>query len=496
MTRRVVPAVAVVALLLAGLPAPAGATYHASYTFGTGVGTGDGQFGAGPGAVAEDAAGNVYATDPQNNRVEKFSSTGDFEAKWGSAGAGNGQLSNPRGIDVDRFGVVYVADTGNNRIETFGPQGSFIGIVGGAGELSSPEDVAVDDTDAVFAADTAHNRVAKLDGSGHFVEFGTTPLNHPDGVAVDPGGNVYVGDRDNNRLAKLGPGGALVAPIGGLATPGGVAVDGDGNVLVADRGNDRIEKFTAAGTAFPPSVTGVTAARDVVLGADGDVVAAFATGLEHIDAVAPVTTIDSAPSGLIEDPSADFTFHASIASSTFQCRMAGSGDDFAPCTSPFTATGLAAGLNRFEVRAIDPQGIRERSPASAEFSVDGAQGPPGFDGFDGLPGLDGERGPRGHRGKAGGLIVKMRKPKALRAGATLHVGLDPSVALQRVRVELRLSSSKGVVVAEGARKRLAAGKTTAVRLRVVRSAAAGRLVIVVHARTAGGKAVLVAKRLR
>jgi hypothetical protein len=201
---------------------------------------------------------------------------------------------------------------------------------------------------------------------------------------------------------------------------------------------------------------------------------------------------------MIDDASPSFTFSSPVAGATFECRLAGSGDDWARCTSPFTASDLAPGLNRFEVRAVDTAGIRDRSPATAEFSEGGADGPPGFDGLDGLdglPGLDGERGPRGRRGKAGGLIVKLRKPKALRAGATLHVGLDPSVALQRVRVELRLGSSHGTVVADGARKRLVAGKTTVVRLRVVRATSAKKLALVVHGRTASGKAVLLAKRL-
>lgn len=37
-------------------------------------------------------------------------------------GDGNGQFSEPEGIDVDNSGHVYVADIGNNRVQVFGEE--------------------------------------------------------------------------------------------------------------------------------------------------------------------------------------------------------------------------------------------------------------------------------------------------------------------------------------------------------------------------------------
>jgi sugar lactone lactonase YvrE len=462
MIRRVARAAAAAALLLGALSASAGAEYRVGYTFG-----------AAAGGVAEDAAGNVYAT--VGDEVEKFSPTGDPVNRWTATG-GNG-------IAVDRLGRVYVAEPGRDRIERFGPQGTLLGSLGIG--LDGPEGVAVDDAGDVFIADTGHGRIVRLDADGAATTFAARTSPH--GLAVDRAGDVYVADAAG--IEKLSPAGALLATVGpGAAT--GVAVDADGDVYAAVAG--AVVKLAPGGTTL--ATLAAAGARDVALDPDGSVIAAATDGLTRFVAVAPVTSITSAPSGLIEDTTATFSFSASIARSRFECRMAG--DDFAPCASPFPAIGLAAGLNRFEVRAIDPQGIRERSPAVAEFSVDGAQGPPGFDGFDGLDGLDGERGPRGRRGPRGGLIVKASKPKALSAGAKFRVGLNPSEALRRVRVELRLGSSRGSVVANGTRPRLAAGRSTIVRLRIVRATTATKLVIVVHGRTARGQAVLLAKALR
>jgi DNA-binding beta-propeller fold protein YncE len=102
--------------------------FHADGTFvskwgrngGDGTaGTGDGEFNR-PKGVAVDAAGNVFVTDSDNHRVQKFTADGTFLTKWGSEGTGDGQFRNPRGIAVDAAGNVYVADQLNNRIQKFG----------------------------------------------------------------------------------------------------------------------------------------------------------------------------------------------------------------------------------------------------------------------------------------------------------------------------------------------------------------------------------------
>ncbi len=101
-----------------------------------------------PASIALDSSGNVYVTDTNNNRIEKFSGDGKFLAKWGSEGTGEGQFNGPRGIAVDSMGNVYVTDTGNGRVEKFTCAGNFIAQFGsqgvGDGKFDSPSGVAVD----------------------------------------------------------------------------------------------------------------------------------------------------------------------------------------------------------------------------------------------------------------------------------------------------------------------------------------------------------------
>ena len=61
--------------------AQAGATYKVAGTFGK-EGTGNGQFSTGVTGLAVDAAGNVYVSDGNLNRIQAFSAKGAFLRKY------------------------------------------------------------------------------------------------------------------------------------------------------------------------------------------------------------------------------------------------------------------------------------------------------------------------------------------------------------------------------------------------------------------------------
>ena len=54
-----------------------------------------------PHSMAFDSEGNIYVTDVNNHRIQKFTSDGEFITKWGTEGNGDGEFSSPEGIDVD-----------------------------------------------------------------------------------------------------------------------------------------------------------------------------------------------------------------------------------------------------------------------------------------------------------------------------------------------------------------------------------------------------------
>jgi hypothetical protein len=91
-----------------------------------------------------------------------------------------------------------------------------------------------------------------------------------------------------------------------------------------------------------------------------------------IDATAPTSSIDSGPSGLINNANASFAFSGSDTGgsgvASFQCSRDGA--PFVACTSPQAYSGLADGSHTLEVRATDQAGNVDQSPAGRSWSVD------------------------------------------------------------------------------------------------------------------------------
>jgi hypothetical protein len=99
-----------------------------------------------------------------------------------------------------------------------------------------------------------------------------------------------------------------------------------------------------------------------------------------VDNTAPDTVIDTGPNGTVGSSSATFTFHANQGGSTFACRL--DGGSFSGCSSPATYTALANGSHTFDVKATDPAGNTDGSPASRTWTVDVSSSSVFSDGFE------------------------------------------------------------------------------------------------------------------
>jgi hypothetical protein len=86
-----------------------------------------------------------------------------------------------------------------------------------------------------------------------------------------------------------------------------------------------------------------------------------------IDTTPPDTAIGSGPTGTTTVTSASFDFSATEAGSTFECRL--DGGAYAGCDSPKAYSGLANGAHTFEVRATDPSGNVDATPANRGWTI-------------------------------------------------------------------------------------------------------------------------------
>ena len=90
--------------------------------------------------------------------------------------------------------------------------------------------------------------------------------------------------------------------------------------------------------------------------------------VEPLDTTAPETTIGTKPDANTRSTDASFGFSADEQGSTFECSLDGA--PFSACTSPRAYSGLASGQHEFRVRATDPAGNVDQTPATHSWSVD------------------------------------------------------------------------------------------------------------------------------
>jgi arylsulfatase A-like enzyme len=83
--------------------------------------------------------------------------------------------------------------------------------------------------------------------------------------------------------------------------------------------------------------------------------------------VVPQTTIVAGPADPTNNPTPTFSFSSSVQGSSFECSV--DGNAYASCASPKTTAELAEGAHSFSVRAIDPAGYVDATPAERSFTV-------------------------------------------------------------------------------------------------------------------------------
>ena len=92
-----------------------------------------------------------------------------------------------------------------------------------------------------------------------------------------------------------------------------------------------------------------------------------ATRSFSVDTQAPDTTITSGPSGNTTIRTPTFTFISNVLGSTFQCSLDNA--KFAACTSPKAYSSQSRGVHVFKVRAVDPAGNIDPTPAEQTFTI-------------------------------------------------------------------------------------------------------------------------------
>jgi len=90
---------------------------------------------------AQDLAGNTLTV----NKTWSFTTNSgySFVLKWGTLGTGDGNFNYPRGIALDSSGDIYVTDSQNSRVQKFHNNGTFINKMGNCSLLGWQFSIAI-----------------------------------------------------------------------------------------------------------------------------------------------------------------------------------------------------------------------------------------------------------------------------------------------------------------------------------------------------------------
>ncbi len=203
-------------------------------------------------------AGTYYA-------IGRYSPDGRCLGRFGGEGIGPGRFGapGPFGMAVGPDGDVYVSDGEWGRVQRFGPQGDFRGLWNVSG--GQPRDLAFAPDGTLYLAQVDRatwggqpGRVLRMTREGHVLEHwgrasdAPRDADTPRGIAVQPDGTVWVAAGD--RLLGYTPEGAYLGALGAagsapgrMAGAGGLVVGATGELWLTESANHRVQAFDAAG---------------------------------------------------------------------------------------------------------------------------------------------------------------------------------------------------------------------------------------------------------
>ena len=166
--------------------------------------------------IAVDNLKNIYILySSGNSKVLKYDLNGKLLLQFGSQGTTSEKLLNPKAITTDEGGNVYVADTDNERIQKFSSSGEFLKELGPQYDPTrfrdGPVDLKVGKSGAIYYL-TRSYKIYKIDENSHLID--TINISKPlpsvyskngynNTLAIDKSENIYLSDYSEKKIHKI-----------------------------------------------------------------------------------------------------------------------------------------------------------------------------------------------------------------------------------------------------------------------------------------------------
>jgi sugar lactone lactonase YvrE len=176
---------------------------------------------------------------------------------WGPLGSGDGQFNNPLDIAVGADRDVYISDTDNHRIQKFDSSGNYLAQwpanADEPGQPSFPYGIAAGPTGEIYAVVWPY--VKRFDASGKCLAKLQLPsAADPFSIAVGPQGTIYFLSTSLKSVLMLDSDGRQVGQLEFGISPSAMTLDSAGNLYVSSCQSHEVRKYTRVGNT--PAVQG------------------------------------------------------------------------------------------------------------------------------------------------------------------------------------------------------------------------------------------------
>ncbi len=132
------------------------------------------------GGIVLDNKGHIYLSFMQQDKVAVYTEDGKLVREWGKRGKGDGEFHQPGGMVLTADGILYVADQCNHRVQKFTVEGKFLGKWGEHGKkpgqfdgteppgsrFGGPHFLALDSKGRLYTTEGMLGRVQQLTTDG------------------------------------------------------------------------------------------------------------------------------------------------------------------------------------------------------------------------------------------------------------------------------------------------------------------------------------------
>ncbi|MFH1892866.1 MAG: NHL repeat-containing protein [Candidatus Zixiibacteriota bacterium] len=195
---------------------------------------------------------NFYVLDSSNSRIVRL----DDDLNWISATkistlADNDNVGRLHAIAVNSFGDIFLSDPDNNRIVKLDRKYELLQELTGYGGFFFPGRLAIDADDNLFVVGRNRKQIAAYDSYDNFLgDVTAKPLDDPAGLWVDRRGVLYLVDRKLNSVSIFGGDGKELYSFGSTGTGDyqfrraeSICVNNEGWIFVSDTEGDRVMVF-------------------------------------------------------------------------------------------------------------------------------------------------------------------------------------------------------------------------------------------------------------